>query len=80
MSIAFWFVLVPTLCYAAAMAVYLFRGDWSMGIVYSGYAWANIGLLWREVIKSGVEGRGTAWPTISAPRRAALVGVCLLTP
>jgi hypothetical protein len=51
-SLAFWFVLVPTLCYAAAMGVYLLRGDWSMGIVYSGYAWANIGLLWLEVIKS----------------------------
>ncbi len=51
MSPAFWFVLVPTLCYAAAMAVYLFRGDAPMAIVYSGYAWANIGLLWLEMLR-----------------------------
>ena len=52
MSLAFWFVLVPTLCYAAAMGVYLLRGDWSMAIVYSGYAWANVGLLWLEWLRS----------------------------
>lgn len=52
MSAAFWFVLVPTLCYAGAMAVYLYKGDAPMAIVYSGYAWANVGLLWLEVIRS----------------------------
>jgi len=53
-SIAFWFVLVPTLCYAAASGVYLFRGDAPMAIVYSGYAWANIGLIWLETVKNRV--------------------------
>ena len=54
MSVAFWFVLVPTLCYAGAMAVYLFRGDAAMAIVYSGYAWANVGLIWLELSKRSV--------------------------
>ncbi len=52
MSSAFLFILIPTGCYAAAMAVYLFRGDLPMAIVYSGYAWANVGLLWLELLRS----------------------------
>lgn len=54
MSIAFWFVLVPTLCYFAAMSVYIYRGDAAMAIVYSGYAWANVGLLWLEMTRKNV--------------------------
>lgn len=34
------------------MFVYLYRGDHAMAIVYSGYAWANVGLLWLEVIRA----------------------------
>lgn len=48
MTPAFWFVLVPTLCYAGASVSYGLKKDWPMSIVYSGYAWANIGLLWLE--------------------------------
>lgn len=51
MSLAFWFVLVPTLCYAGAMAAYLYQRDWAMAVVYSGYAWANVGLLWIEAAR-----------------------------
>lgn len=51
MNITFWLVLIPTLCYAGAMAMYLWRGDVPMAIVYSGYAWANVGLLWLDWLR-----------------------------
>lgn len=50
-SLAFWFVLIPTLCYAGAMGYYLSVKDVPMSIIYSGYAWANVGLLWLEVMR-----------------------------
>lgn len=33
------------------MAMYLWRGDVPMAIVYSGYAWANVGLLWIDYLR-----------------------------
>lgn len=51
MTLAFWFVLIPTLCYAGAMVYYLAVGAQQMAIIYSGYAWANVGLLWLELLR-----------------------------
>ncbi len=51
MNITFWLVLIPTLCYAGAMLMYFWKGDAPMAIVYSGYAWANVGLLWLDWIR-----------------------------
>lgn len=45
MSWSFSLILVPTACYALAAGVYAFQRNWPMVIVYSGYAWANCGLL-----------------------------------
>jgi hypothetical protein len=45
---SFWLILAPTLCYAAAATVYAVQRNWPMVIVYSGYAWANVGLLWLD--------------------------------
>jgi hypothetical protein len=44
----FLFILVPTVCYAAAAAVYAWKGNYPLAITYSGYAWANVGLLWLD--------------------------------
>lgn len=41
-------ILIPTACYALACAVYAWQGNWPLAIVYSGYAWANAGLLWLD--------------------------------
>jgi hypothetical protein len=51
MSWTFALILIPTVCYAAAMAAYLMKGDHAMAVVYSGYAWANVGLLWLDMIR-----------------------------
>lgn len=52
MSWGFWFVFVPTVCYAGAMVYYLLVGAHQMAIIYSGYAWANVGLLWLEALRT----------------------------
>lgn len=51
MSWTFWLLLIPTLCYAGAMAVYLYKKDMPMAVIYSGYAWANLGLLWIDLTR-----------------------------
>jgi hypothetical protein len=51
-TLAFWFVLVPTLCYAGAAVYYLYIQNMPMVIIYSGYAWANVGLLWIELLRT----------------------------
>jgi hypothetical protein len=38
-------ILIPTACYALACAAYAYQGNWPLAIVYSGYAFANCGLL-----------------------------------
>jgi hypothetical protein len=43
-----WLLIVPTACYTGAAGVYAFNRNWPMVIVYSGYAWANCGLLWLD--------------------------------
>lgn len=48
MNLSFLFILIPTLCYAGAATVYAFKHNWPLVIVYSGYAWANLGLLWLD--------------------------------
>jgi hypothetical protein len=50
MSLSFAFILVPTICYAGACAYYLFTGNHPLAIVYSGYSWANVGLLWLDLL------------------------------
>ena len=45
MTWTFYLLLVPTISYLAAAVVYGIQGAWPLAIVYSGYAWANCGLL-----------------------------------
>ena len=45
MSLSFWLVLIPTLCYGTAAVVYAGARNWPLAIVYAGYAFANVGLL-----------------------------------
>ena len=40
-----WLILIPTLCYSAAALLYGWQKNWPLVIVYSGYAFANCGLL-----------------------------------
>ena len=40
-----WLVIIPTLCYGAAAVAYGIQKNWPLVIVYSGYAFANCGLL-----------------------------------
>ena len=49
MTLSFAFVLVPTLCYAGASAYYASAKNWPLAIVYSGYAFANCGLLALDI-------------------------------
>lgn len=51
MSWTFALLLIPTLCYAAAMAAYLVKGDYAMAVVFSGYSWANLGLIWIDYMR-----------------------------
>jgi hypothetical protein len=44
-SWSFWLILIPTLCYSGAAVVYGSQRNWPLVVVYSGYAWANLGLL-----------------------------------
>lgn len=46
-------IIVPTLCYMGAASMYAWQKNWPLAITYSGYAWANMGLLWldRMVVK-----------------------------
>jgi hypothetical protein len=48
MSGPFFLILIPTACYSLAAGLYAFQKNWPMVIVYSGYAWANVGLLWLD--------------------------------
>lgn len=52
MSAAFWLVLIPTLCYAGTAVFYAMSGERPLAITYSGYAWANCGLLWLEYLRA----------------------------
>jgi hypothetical protein len=47
---AFSLVLAPTICYAAAAFMYAKKHNWPLVVTYSGYAWANVGLLWMDRI------------------------------
>jgi hypothetical protein len=39
-----WLILVVTVIYAYIAVEQIFKGNPSMGIIYSGYAFSNIGL------------------------------------
>jgi hypothetical protein len=43
--VTFALILIPTLCYALASCLYAAKANWPLGVVYAGYALANIGLL-----------------------------------
>jgi hypothetical protein len=43
-----WLIIVPTVCYALAACMYGWQKNWPMVVVYSGYAFANCGLLWLD--------------------------------
>ena len=38
---------IPTLCYLGQAIYSATRGDWSTATVFTGYAFANLGLLYR---------------------------------
>jgi hypothetical protein len=43
-------IVIPGICYALAAFLYAFHHNWAAAIVYSGYAWANVGLFWLDRI------------------------------
>jgi hypothetical protein len=43
--VTFALVLIPTACYLAAACIYGWQRNWPLAITYSGYAFANCGLL-----------------------------------
>jgi hypothetical protein len=45
MSWSFWLIAIPTICYGAAGVVYAMKGNWPLCVTFSGYMWANFGLL-----------------------------------
>lgn len=48
----FALILVPTACYACAACLYAWQANWPLAIVYSGYFWANLGLLWLDQLQA----------------------------
>ena len=48
MTAAGWLIVIPGLSYTAATGLYAYQRNWPLVIVYSGYAWANVGLLWLD--------------------------------
>lgn len=49
----FWLILIPTLCYSSAAAMYAWQNNWPLAITYSGYAIGNIGLMWLDRLMKG---------------------------
>jgi hypothetical protein len=47
-SVTFALILIPTACYSLAALIYATQKNWPLAITYSGYAWANCGLLWLD--------------------------------
>lgn len=47
---SFYLLLIPTACYTLAACVYGWQQNWPLVIVYSGYAFANTGLLWLDMM------------------------------
>jgi hypothetical protein len=45
---SFALILIPTGCYSLAALIYAWDKNWPLAITYSGYAWANCGLLWLD--------------------------------
>ena len=41
-------IIIPGICYGLAAGMYAMQSNWPLVVVYSGYAWANIGLLWLD--------------------------------
>jgi hypothetical protein len=41
-------IIIPTLCYGAAAVSYGIQKNWPLAVVYTGYAFANCGLLALE--------------------------------
>lgn len=52
MTLAGWLILVPGCCYALAACLYGYQRNWPLAIVYSGYAFANAGLLMLDAAMS----------------------------
>lgn len=52
MNWSFYLLLIPTAAYVLAAIVYCFGGNFPLAITYSGYAWANVGLLWLDRLMS----------------------------
>ena len=48
LSLSAVLILIPGVCYALAAGVYLMEQNWPLMIVYSGYSWSNVGLLWID--------------------------------
>ena len=43
-------IIIPTICYILAAGVYAWHGNAPLAIVYAGYSFANVGLLWLDKI------------------------------
>ena len=41
-------IVIPGVCYALASLIYAYQQQWPTAIIYSGYAWANVGLWWLD--------------------------------
>lgn len=50
MTITALLLIIPTLCYGLAAGLYLFKSNWPLAIVYTGYSAANVGLIWLDKI------------------------------
>lgn len=49
MTWTFALIVIPTGCYTLAAIFYGRQGNWPLAITYSGYAFANIGLLMLDI-------------------------------
>jgi hypothetical protein len=49
---SFALILIPTGCYTLAACIYGWKRNWPLAITYSGYAWANVGLLWLDRLQA----------------------------
>jgi len=41
-------IVIPGICYAVAACIYALNKNWPLAIVYSGYFWAQCGLVYLD--------------------------------
>jgi uncharacterized protein involved in cysteine biosynthesis len=50
MSWSFWLLLVPTVAYALAAIAYGLQDRWPLCVIFSGYAFSNLGFLYIDIM------------------------------